>query len=94
VFSLANSVALFNESAREEITPRVFCIQAEYTYRNRTFSETTTIDLNQYFQSEPERDPLIERMDTIAQTLASLARSVEGIRWSLPSGEPDTDEQP
>lgn len=96
VFSLANSLTLFADNAREEITPLVFCIQAEYAYRHRTISESTTIDLGQYFQSEVERDPLIERIDEMTRTWASLGRSVEGIRSSLPVDDPraDLDEQP
>jgi hypothetical protein len=68
-FPLAQAFLIFGDNAREEITPRSFSIRAVYSYREKTISEDTIIDLNPYEETEPRRDPIVERMERIVKAL-------------------------
>jgi hypothetical protein len=84
IFALAQSFILFGENANEEITPRIFSIHAVYSYRERTVSEKTIIDLNQYYQTYPEPNRMMEKFDKSIRALESLDRSVQQISLSMP----------
>jgi hypothetical protein len=83
IFPLAQSFIIFGENAAEKLTPRIFSIHANYSFSGRTVSEETTIDLNQYYLSHPERDLIVEKMDNVVKALKSIAGAVQRINFSM-----------
>jgi hypothetical protein len=85
IFPLAQSFVIFGENAKAEITP-IFSIRSTYSYREKTFTETTVIDLYQYYQiNAPE--PIDEKLDAMIKLLDMLTRSVQTISEELQSGQ-------
>jgi hypothetical protein len=82
VFPLAQHTIVFGDDAREELTPRLFSITAGYNYLDEVFVETTTIDLNMFFNSEHEPDPVVDRLEKIVQELEKGVRSLNSLAGS------------
>ena len=68
-FSLAQGIHLFSEGADPNRTPPTFSIKAIYSYGDKTYDETTIIDLRQYLNTEPEPNPLIDQLKEIKEVL-------------------------
>jgi hypothetical protein len=83
VFPLAQAFVVFGEGANSEATPRVFNVHATYSYLQRTVTETTTIDLNPYLKSQPEPDPMLDKLDAMVKSLDTMARAGQEMRVSL-----------
>ena len=95
IFPLAQSFVIFGENASDKITPRTFKVTATYNYRDKITDETTVIDLSPYYQTNPEPDPIIDRLAGITTSLDQLVTAVRGIslllRPSASSDELETD---
>jgi hypothetical protein len=84
---LAQSFVIFGEDAKAEITPPVFSIHTTYSHREKSFTETTVVDLNQYYQlTVPEPEPIDEKLDAMVKILERLSRSVQTISEELQPG--------
>jgi hypothetical protein len=83
VFPLAQAFVVFDEEANSEATPRVFNINATYSYLHRTVFDTTTIDLNPYLKSQPDPDPILDRLDAMVKSLETMARAGQEMSVSL-----------
>jgi hypothetical protein len=55
--------------------PREFSITATYTFGSTTYTETTAIDLNQFFNTEPDPDPNVEQLKKIVEALQQLKKA-------------------
>jgi hypothetical protein len=82
VFPLAQHFVVLGEDAKEELTPRLFNITAGYCALGERVTETTNIDLNMFFNSQYEPDPVVDRLEKMVQeiekgvgSLGSLASS-------------------
>jgi hypothetical protein len=82
VFPLAQHFIVFGDDAREELTPRLFSITAGYISLDEVFAETTTIDLNMFFNSQYEPDPVVDRLEKMVQELERGARSLSSLAGS------------
>lgn len=93
VFPLAQAFVVFGEEANLETTPRVFNINTTYSYLHRTVTDTTTIDLNPYLKSQPDPDPMLDKLDAIVKSLETMARAGQemcvSLRYKTASGEDD-----
>jgi hypothetical protein len=77
-FNLGAGVHIFGPDAKEETTPKVMTIRAQYR-GEKTYDETTVIDLNQYLYTttegaiplQREMEKLITRVDFIGKELAA-----------------------
>jgi hypothetical protein len=83
VFPLAQAFVVFGEEANSEATPRVFNINTTYSYLHRTVTDTTTIDLNPYLKSQPDPDPVLDKLDAMVKSLDTMARAGQEMSVSL-----------
>lgn len=93
LFPLAQSTVIFGEAAKAEITPPVFRIRSTYSFRETTFTETSVIDLYQYYGTNvPEPEPIDDKLDAMVKILDRLSRSVETISQVLQSSQDGEEE--
>jgi hypothetical protein len=68
-------------------------VNAIYSYLHRTVTETTAIDLNPYLKSQPEPDPMLDKLDAIVKSLEIMARAGQETsvsrRYETANGERD-----
>jgi hypothetical protein len=69
LFHLAQGFVVFDKNADPSITPSIFKIAAEYKYRDRTFCEETTIDLNAYLYCSVANDPIVAQLKRIEDAI-------------------------
>jgi hypothetical protein len=93
IFPLAQAFVVFGEEANSEATPRLFNVNATYSYLHKTVTETTTIDLNPYLKSQPEPDPMLDKLDAMVKSLDIMARAGQemsvSLRYETANGEHD-----
>jgi hypothetical protein len=83
VFPLAQAFVVFGEGANSEATPQVLNVKAIYRYLHKTVTETTAIDLNPYLKSQPEPDPMLDKLDAMVKSLEMMARAGQEMSVSL-----------
>jgi hypothetical protein len=93
IFPLAQAFVVFGEEANSGATPRAFTVNATYSYLHKTVTETTTIDLNPYLKSQPEPDPMLDKLDAMVTSLEMMARAGQemsvSLRYETANGEHD-----
>jgi hypothetical protein len=48
-----------------------------------TVTDTTTIDLNPYLKSQPDPDPVLDKLDAMVKSLDTMARAGQEMSVSL-----------
>lgn len=71
-FALGQGWVIFGEKARTDIMPPQFNVTISYKYRGKVVEEISRIDLRPYIGSEGDRDPIVEELERIRQTLERL----------------------
>lgn len=69
LFCLAQGFVIFGQDAKEDITPSVFTITANYGFSGKEVYEQTVIDLRPYSNSTIPHDPIISKLKDIKESI-------------------------
>ncbi len=73
IFALAQHFVIFGSNSDPNVTPPNFSIKASYSYSQRIVTEVTSIDLKPYLYSQPEPDPLLDRLEAIEKAIQKIS---------------------
>ena len=73
VFALAQGFVIFGSNSDSNVTPPSFSIKATYSYSQKTVTETTSVDLKPYLNSQPEPAPLLDRLEAIEKAIGKIS---------------------
>ena len=74
-FYLAQSFVIFGKKGREDLTPPVFSVTAEYEYLGKKVSERTVVDLCPYLGAANPHDPLVRQLKDIKEVIEKKLNS-------------------
>ena len=77
LFLLGNGPTLYNSSGSEDLSPLLFHVTAKYMSGHESISETSTIDLRPYINTDVPHDPIVEELGRLREEFAKLSRSLE-----------------
>jgi len=69
VFALGQGGHLFGQDAKPDVSPVQFNVTTTYEYLGKRVEEVNRIDLRPFIGSEGERDPIVEELERIRQSL-------------------------
>lgn len=72
LFSLAQGWVIFGDKADENVTPHQFKITAEYSALGEVVSESTSVDLRPFLNSEGERDGVVDELEKLRKEIEKL----------------------
>lgn len=73
-FLLGTGPEIFASSADESVTPKVFAIEATYSFDKKTVTEKTIIDLRPYLGTAVPHSIVKEGFETVAKSVNDLTR--------------------
>lgn len=77
LFLLGNGPTLYSGSNIEELSPLVFQVTASYTSGSETISETSTVDLRPYINTDVPHDPIVEELGRLREEFVKLSKKLE-----------------
>ena len=77
LFLLGNGPTLYSGSDTEELSPLLFQVTANYMAGSESISETSTVDLRPYINTDIPHDPIAEELRKLREEFVKLSRSLE-----------------
>lgn len=77
LFLLGNGPTLYSGSDTEELSPLLFQVTANYMAGSELISETSTVDLRPYINTDIQYDPIVEELGKLREEFVRLSRSLE-----------------
>lgn len=77
LFLLGNGPTLYGSSNTEELSPLLFQVMAKYMSGSESISETSTVDLRPYINTDVPHDPIVEEIGKLREEFVKLSRSLE-----------------
>lgn len=77
LFLLGNGPTLYGSSNTEELSPLLFQVTAKYMSGSESISETSTVDLRPYINTDVPHDPIVEELGKLREEFVKLSRSLE-----------------
>ena len=77
LFLLGNGPTLYSGSNTEELSPLVFQVTASYRSGTEVVSETSTVDLRPYINTDVPHDPIVEELEKLRQEFVKLSKLLE-----------------
>lgn len=77
LFLLGNGPTLYSGSNTEELSPLVFQVTASYMSGSETISETSTVDLRPYINTDVPHDPIVEELGKLRAEFVKLSKALE-----------------
>jgi hypothetical protein len=77
IFLLGNGPTLYDSSNAEELSPLVFQVTATYTSGAEPISETSTVDLRPYINTDVPHDPIAEELGKLRGEFVKLSKLLE-----------------
>lgn len=77
LFLLGNAPMLYGSSNTEELSPLLFQVTANYKSGSESISETSTVDLRPYINTDIPHDPIVEELGKLREEFVRLSRSLE-----------------
>jgi hypothetical protein len=68
-FMLGTGITFFGPDAKPDMTPAVFDVTASYSWRGRTVTETTTVDIRPLRGADLLPDSIVEELEKIRKAL-------------------------
>lgn len=73
LFLLGDGPTLYSSSNTEELSPLVFQVTASYISGSELISETSTIDLRPYINTDVPHDPIVEELGKLRKEFMNLS---------------------
>lgn len=77
LFLLGSGPTLYSGSNTEELSPLLFQVTANYMAGSESISETSTIDLRPYINTDIPHDTIAEELRKLREEFVKLSRSLE-----------------
>jgi hypothetical protein len=77
LFLLGNGPTLYGSSNTEELSPLLFQVTAKYMSGSESISETSTVDLRPYINTDVPHDPIVEELGKLREEFVKLSKSLE-----------------
>ena len=77
LFLLGNGPTLYSSSNTEELSPLLFQVTAKYMSGSNSISETSTVDLRPYINTDVPHDPIVEELGKLREEFVTLSKSLE-----------------
>lgn len=77
LFLLGNGPTLFSSSNTDELSPLLFQVTAKYMSGTESISETSTVDLRPYINTDVPHDPIVEELGKLREEFVKLSKSLE-----------------
>lgn len=77
LFLLGNGPTLYSGSNTEELSPLVFQVTASYMSGSDAISETSTVDLRPYINTDVPHDPIVEELGKLRAEFVKLSKALE-----------------
>lgn len=77
LFLLGHGPTLYGSSNTEELSPLLFQVTAKYMSGSESISETSTVDLRPYNNTDIPHDPIVEELGKLREEFVKLSRSLE-----------------
>jgi hypothetical protein len=74
---LGNGPTLYSGSNIEELSPLVFQVTASYMSGSEIISETSTVDLRPYINTDVPHDPIVEELGRLREEFVKLSKKLE-----------------
>jgi len=69
LFYLAQGFVIFGKNTKEDITPSIFTVTAQYEFSGKSVQEQTVIDLRPYLKSAIPQDPIVSKLKDIKKSI-------------------------
>lgn len=87
LFLLGNGPTLYSSSNTEEISPLLFQVTAKYMSGSESISETSTVDLRPYINTDVPHDPIVEELGKLREEFVKLSKSLQTLNRPEQSNE-------
>jgi len=77
LFLLGNGPTLYSSANTEELSPLLFQVTAKYMSGSESISETSTVDLRPYINTDVPHDPIVEELGKLREEFVKLSKSLE-----------------
>lgn len=77
LFLLGNGPELYSTSNTEEVSPLVFQVTASYSSGSESITETSTVDLRPYINTDVPHDPIVEELGKLRAEFVKLTKALE-----------------
>jgi hypothetical protein len=77
IFLLGDGPTLYSASNAENISPLVFQVTASYSSGSEWITETSTVDLRPYINTDVPHDPVVEEIGKLRAELAKLTKAIK-----------------
>lgn len=77
LFLLGDGSTLYGDSNTEELSPLLFQVTAKYMSGSESISETSSVDLRPYINTDFPPDPIVEELGKLREEFVKLSKSLE-----------------
>lgn len=77
LFLLGDGPTLYSTSKTEEVSPLVFQVTASYSSGSESITETSTVDLRPYINTDVPHNPVVEELGKLRAEFVKLSKALE-----------------